>query len=127
MLGSFEYVYFYGRVLILFFSFLRLNFPFVFSDMLCTGTFHAVAHTQLHFFHPLHCSSSTVHVFCSHFWRSMKMIWTREAGLASFSTKSYNVGAESYDPNIRPTLFFTTPVNICPPRPPIDQSEETTS
>jgi len=57
----------------------------------------------------------------------MMMIWTREAGLASFSTKSYGAGAESYDPNIRPTLFFTTPVNICPPRPPIDQLEETTS
>jgi hypothetical protein len=95
--------------------------------MLCTCTFHAVAHTQLHVPHSPHCSSSTVHVFGSHFQRGMMIIWTRKAGLTCSISKSYSAGAEDYDPNTRPTLVFTTPVNIWPPRPPIDQLEETTS
>ena len=57
MLGSFEYVYFLWTPVLILYSF-HLNLLCVFSDMLCTCIFHAVAHTQSHISHSLHCSSS---------------------------------------------------------------------
>ena len=86
--------------------------------MLCTRIFHGVAQTQSHISHSPHVRIYAAHAF--HFTSFNSMI--REAGLASYITERYR----SYDPNTRPTLFFTTPVNICPPRPPTDQLEETT-
>jgi hypothetical protein len=85
----------------------------VISDMLCTRIFHAVA--QTHIPHSLHCSNLCRACFPLHIFQYDSMI--REAGLASYTTERYG----RYDPNTRPTLFFTMPVNICPPRPPMDQ------
>lgn len=107
--------------------FLVLLFCLVCSDMPCICILYAVAHTQSHFSHSLHYSNFHCACLLPDFQHSVKMmIWTRAAGRTCSAPKNYSAGVGIYDPNTRPTLFFTTPVNICPPRPPIDQLEETT-
>ncbi len=49
----------------------------------------------------------------------------KQVSLALYYSITKRSERANYDPKTLPTLFFTTPVSICPPRPPIDQFEET--
>jgi len=109
------------RLLIFFFWF-HLLFR-VISDMLCTCISQAVAHTQSHIFHFI---VILLHVYHSS-TPSRKVLVTMDPRSRSrwHCNKTKESKWAGYDPKTLPTLFFTTPVSICPPKPPIDQLEET--
>jgi hypothetical protein len=107
-----------------FFLGLRLLFR-VISNMLCTCISQAVAHIHNRTFFSFHCI--LLHVYRSSA-SSRKLLMTIDP--RSRSREDCHKAKESkwacYYPKTLPTLFFTTPVSICPPSPPIDQLEETT-
>jgi hypothetical protein len=115
-------LFFNGLGYLFFFVGFRLLFR-VISDMLCTCISQAVAHTQSHIFHFTVSCCMFIHSSAL----SHKILMTMDP--RSRSRWHCNKVKESkwagYDPNTLPTLFFTTPVSICPPKPPIDQLEET--